>query len=153
MQRFVIYAICAAALYGLTNVIIEQKFSKYNTLTLMITYIPVILILAIAAYGLTRTTDPSFALPQGQDLWLLLAVGILFFAADYLFVGAYTNGGDLLTITTITLLFPVFAYMFKYTASFLIPGMVCALPNILQVSGYVLAATGVWLVVKGGVTS
>lgn len=115
----------------------------------MVIYGTVIVTLAIITRTIVRGTDPAFNFPNGSELYLLLALGAIFFLADYFFIGAYTNGGDLLTITILTILFPVFASIFKFLGSLIISDMVSTPPNIMQISGYILAAIAVLLVVKG----
>jgi drug/metabolite transporter (DMT)-like permease len=149
MQKAVLYAMLAPILYALANVILEYKFSKFNNLSLMVIYGTVIVTLAIITRTIVRGTDPAFNFPNGSELYLLLALGAIFFLADYFFIGAYTNGGDLLTITILTILFPVFASIFKFLGSLIISDMVSTPPNIMQISGYILAAIAVLLVVKG----
>ncbi len=149
MSKGLIYAILAPIFYALANVILEHKFSKHNNLTLIIIYGTVILVLAVLLREATKTTDPSFEFPQGNTLLTLVGLGVIFFAADYFFIGAYTNGTDLLTITCLTVLFPVFASLFKFAGSYFIPEMNHVMPNAWQISGYVLAAIAALLVVQG----
>ncbi len=149
MQKATVFAILAPILYALGNVLLEHKFSKYNNLTLMIVYGTVITVSAIIVRVLIKNESFSYNFPVGNELWLLVALGFIFFAAAYFFIGAYTNGGKLLTITILMILLPVFASLFKFTSSFVIHGMVYTQPNHLQLSGYILAAIAVLLVVKG----
>ncbi len=152
MQKAVVFAIVAPALYALANVLMEYKFSKFNNLTILIVCYSVVITLAIVMRALTKTADTSYDFPTGDALWLMLLLGVVFFAADYFFVGAYTNGGDLLTITILTILFPVFASIFKFTGSFFIRDMTFTPPNLWQIGGYLLAAIAVIMVVKGNPT-
>lgn len=149
MTKALSFAIAAPILYAFANVILEYKFSKYNNLSILVVYTPIIVALAVSLYFVTKTSDVSYTLPAGNDLWLLVGIGVVFFVADYLFIGAYTNGGDLITITILTLLFPVFASLFKYAGSLVVSGMVYAPPNVWQISGYILAAVAILFVVKG----
>jgi len=153
MQKALVYAILAPIMYALGNVLLEHKFSKFNNLTILVAYGSVIVALAVIARFLTMNTDLSYNFPVGSDLWFLLALGVIFFAGDFFFIGAYTNGGDLVTITILMILFPVFASLFKFTGSFVIQEMVYAPPNLWQISGYVLAAVAVLLIVKGNPAS
>lgn len=152
MQKAVVFAILAPILYASGNVLLEHKFSKYNNLTLMIAYGAIITVSAITMRALTKDGNASYDFPVGNELWLLVVLGLIFFAADYFFIGAYTNDGDLLTITILMILLPVFASLFKFIGSFIINGMVYTQPNQLQLSGYILAAIAVLLVVKGSPT-
>lgn len=149
MQKAVVFAVLAPILYAVANVLLEHKFAKYNNLTLIIVYGTVCAVSAVVIRAMVKDGSPSFNFPTGSEFVLLLALGLIIFFADYFFVGAYTNGGDLLTITVLMMLFPVFASLFKFAGSFVIREMVYAPPNAMQIGGYILAAFAVWLVVKG----
>jgi hypothetical protein len=72
----------------------------------------------------------------------VIAVGALFFVADLFYVGAYTNGGSLLAITTLVVLFPAIAQLIKFT-------WVGGRMNYYYLVGYILAALAVILIGKG----
>jgi drug/metabolite transporter (DMT)-like permease len=141
----IIFTLVATACYAVCNVLLELKFSKLNPLTLMIVYASVIWISAVGMRQLVKTNDPSFNFPAGTTLVLAIVLGLIYTAGDYFFVGAYTSGGDLVTITCITVLIPVVASLLKF-------GITKHLPNLWQVSGYILAAGAVALVAKGSLT-
>ena len=122
---------------------IELKFAKINNLTLMVVYAFVIGVAALVTRQLVKTDDPSFGFPTGTTLVLAIVLGLIFTAADYCYIGAYNSGGKLATITSITLLVPVFASIIKF-------GLTQRMPNLWQVGGYVLAGCAVALVAKGG---
>ncbi len=145
MSKPVIFSILAMACYSIANVLLEQKFTKYNNLTVICVYTLVVLSLAVVGRALTKTSDPSFDFPVGMNLALLIALGFIIAAADYLYIGAYTNGGDLLTVTSIIALFPVFSSLIKFV-------LTRGIPNVWQVSGYLLAFGAVILVAKGSTT-
>ena len=73
----------------------------------------------------------------------MIVLGLIFTVADYCYVGAYNQGGTLLTITSIMLLVPVLASLIKF-------GLTKQAPNLWLVGGYLLAAGAVALVAKGG---
>src|SRR5690349_15669048 len=110
----ILFALVATACYAVCNVLLELKFSKLNALTLMIVYASVIWISAVSLRQLVKTNDPSFSFPAGTTLVLALVLGLIYTAGDYFFVGAYTNGGDVVTITCITILIPVVASLLKF---------------------------------------
>src|SRR5215468_10267876 len=141
----ILFTLIATACYAVCNVLLEVKFSKLNPLTLMIVYASVIWISAFGMRQLVKTSDPSFSFPAGTLLLLAIGLGLIYAAGDYFFVSAYTNGGDVVTITCITVLIPVVASLIKF-------GITKHLPNSWQVCGYVLAAGAVVLVAKGSLT-
>ena len=140
----ILFTLVAAACYAVCNVLLELKFSKLNALTLMIIYASVIWLTAFGMRQLVKTDDPSFSFPSGTMLLLALVLGLIYATGDYFFVSAYNKGGDVVTITCITILIPVVASLLKF-------GVTKQLPNLWQVSGYILAAGGVVLVAKGSI--
>ena len=150
VSKALVFAILAPVLYALANVILEHKYAKYNNLTVLIVVYATVFVLAVAVRQVVKTTGPSFDFPSGNELlFCILGLSVVFFFADYFFIGAYTNGGDILTITILTLLFPVFASLFKFIGSKFIDGMTYTQPNPYQMGGYALAIIAVLLVVKG----
>lgn len=138
----VIFALLAMVCYAISNVLLELKFSKYNTFTIMICYLSIVVTFAIIGRQVTLTDDPSFKFPTGSALMWMIVLGLVFTAADYFYIGAYTNGGSLMTITGIVVMFPVFASIVKFAVN-------RDLPNGWQVAGYALAVCAVALVTKG----
>src|ERR1041385_4243714 len=138
----ILFTLVATACYAVCNVLLELKFSKLNALTLMIIYASVILISAVCIRQMVKTSDPSFSFPTGTLLLLGIGLGLIYTTGDYFFVRAYNHGDDVITITCITVLIPVVASLIKF-------GVTKQMPNLWQVSGYVLAAGAVVLVAKG----
>ncbi|MDO8407868.1 MAG: hypothetical protein Q7S95_01375 [bacterium] len=142
MSKPVVFALLGMALYAVLAVVLEQRLARYNNLTLICVFTPMVLAIVVVARQIMKGSDPSFDFPVGWDLAIVLALGIVLAAADYCYVGAYTNGGDLFTITCIAVLMPVFASVLKFAWTM-------TLPNLWQVGGYVLAAGAVLLIAKG----
>ena len=138
----ILFTLIATLCYSVCNVLLELKFSKLNPLTVMILYASVIWISAFSLRQVVKTNDPSFNLPTGTLLFIAIGLGLIYTLGDYFFVSAYHHGGDLVTITCITVMIPVVASLIKF-------GITKNLPNLWQVSGYVLAAGAVLLVAKG----
>lgn len=142
MKRSSLLALAAVLLYATQNVLLEQKLAKYSTPALLLIFYLVMAPLAGLRLWYLSASGQGVNFPIGTGLGLAVFAGLMYFAADYCFVGAYTSGGDLLTITTIVILFPVAASIAKYL-------WVGELPTIFQVAGYLLAIVAVWLVIKG----
>lgn len=142
MSKPVVFSLLAVVCYAIANVLFEQRFAKYNNLTLICVYAVPIFLVGVVGHALTKTSDPSFDFPVGVDLTLLIAIGFILGAADYFYTGAYTHGGDLLTITSIIVMMPIVASMFKFV-------LTRNLPNMWLVGGYVLAIGAVILIAKG----
>jgi drug/metabolite transporter (DMT)-like permease len=144
-MKVIIFSMVAMVCYAASNVILELRFSKYNNLTLMVCYGLVIWLVSLVGRQLTATADPVYNFPVGKDLALLIVMGLIFAAADYFYIGAYTNGGSLMTITCISIMFPVFASAIKFAVTH-------KTPNMWQIAGYIMAALAVILVTKGTLT-
>lgn len=142
MTKPVIYALLAMMLYATQNVVLEQKLSKYHTIALLVYFYGVLLPVSAIVLMTLKITGQNPAMPSGNGIIIAILAGLIYFFADYFFIGAYTNGGDLLTITSIVVMFPVFASIVKY---FWVGG----LPNTYQVAGYFLAVLSVVFVNKG----
>lgn len=142
ISKPLVLSLLALLFYSIANVIIEEKFSKFNSLTLMSVYMVPILLVSVFGWAIARTPDPSFAFPVGWALFFLIAVGFVYAAADYFYISAYTNGGDLATITCTIAMVPVVASVLKFMRT-------QSMPNMYHVSGFVLAFIAVLLVSKG----
>ena len=141
-SRPVLYAFVAMWLYALQNVLLEVKLSKYSTMGLLVYWYFTLAPLALAGLGYLYLTGHELFLPSRSDAPMVIAVGALFFVADLFYVGAYTNGGELLAITTLVVLFPAIAQLIKFTW---VGGKV----NYYHLAGYALAAVAVILIGKG----
>lgn len=141
-KKPVVMAFCALVLYAFTNVALEQKLSKYSVFSLMTYFYLIMLPLSVGGWIFLKSTDKAVEAPSGWMVALTMIVAVAYFAADSCFVGAYTHGGDLFTISSIVVLFPALATLVRY---FWVGGR----PNIYQITGYILAAVAVLLVAKG----
>lgn len=146
-MRPILFAFVAMVLYAVANVVLEQKLARYNTLPLLACWymVPAPILLSIVGYW--KVTERPTGLPNGWMLVLAISMGVLYLAADSFFVGAYTQGGNLLSVTSMTVLFPAMAIAIK---------QVCVggtLPNRYQVAGYILAALAVVLTTKGSLVT
>ena len=110
----------------------------------MVCYGSVICISALIVRSFVKTNDPAFSFPAGCMLMLVIVLGLVYAAGDYFFVGAYTHGGDILTVSSIVLLLPVFASLLKFV-------LTKNYPNLWQIFGYLLASAAVMLIAKGSV--
>lgn len=149
MQKAYVFALLAPVFYALGNVIMEQKFAKFNNLTLLIGIYISVVAMAFLLRLATKTDDPSYNFPAGTALFVLLFLSAVLFAGDYTFVGVYTNGGDAVIITLLMALLPVFVSVFKLIGSQFVPGMVYVPPNAWLIVGYILAVSAVACILKG----
>ena len=140
----VVFVLSAVILYAFANVVLEQKLAKYNTASVLIYTYLVMLPLAIAFARYPKMMGQEIIAPSGIGIWIALGTGLVWFWADYLYVAAYTNKGSLITITTILVMIPVLASVFRFY-------WIGGLPNRYHVVGYLLAAGAVLLVAMGNV--
>jgi hypothetical protein len=141
-SRPVIYAFLGMCLYAAQNVVIEVRLSKYTTMALLLYWYFTLLPLAVAGLGYMYLSGQTITMPNRSDAMLIAAVGVMFFFADLLYIGAYTNGGSLLAITTLAVLFPAVALLIKH---FWVGGDL----NYYHLAGYILAAIAVILISIG----
>ena len=141
-SRPVVYAFLAMWLYAFTNVVIEVKLSKYTTMALLLYWYFTLAPLAVAGFGYMYLTGQKIAMPSGSDAGMAIAVAAVFFLADFFYIGAYTNGGSLLAVTTLVVLVPAMAQLIKFA-------WVGGSPNYYHMFGYLLAAIAVVLISKG----
>lgn len=135
-------AALAVLCYAVANVLIEQRLAHVNHVTLIICYTAIMVPIAFAVRASSLAGANDIAFPGGWQLALALAIGLLFFAGDYFLFGAYTHNGDIFTIVTVTMLFPVFASAVRLLFTF-------ELPNLYHIIGYLLAIAAILVLQKG----
>jgi len=140
-MKSIIFTCIAVGFYAITNIVFEQKLVRYSIGAIMTHFSIGTLICSLAMLIWEKTTQSS-ALPPKTEIPLICGVAILFFLADYFYIGAYKLGGNVFTITTIFVTFPAFAALIKFL-------WIGSLPNIYQIAGYCLAVISVFLFVKG----
>jgi hypothetical protein len=142
IDRVTVYAFIAMALYALQNVLLEVRLAKYSALGLMVYWYFTLAPLALLGIGAMYLSHQPVKMPSFADGGIAIAIGIMFFVADYFYISAYTGGGKLMAITTLTVMVPIIAQLIKMAwagGSF----------NRYHVIGYVLAAAAVLLINKG----
>lgn len=123
--------------YSIANLILEKRLSQYSLPSLMILWEPVMLMCGIALWGYYRYNDYPLVSPEmGWPIAWLVIMAVTYFIADSSYVSAYTIGGDLFTVTSVFLSFPVVAGLMKMAGS-------QQYPSRLQVFGYLAVAIGV----------
>jgi len=144
MRMNPIFLVCAGMmLFAIQNTIVEHNLSKYSVFTLSICIYSVILPLTlIIQFMALKITGEQLAMPSGNALWIAFLAGAFLLSADLCYLGAYTNGGNIITITTIAIMLPVFASVIKAVVFH-------ELPNMHQVIGYGFAVVAVFFTTKG----
>lgn len=137
-------AVTAVLFYAFQNVVIEQKLANYDTFGVLMYFYLAMFPMALLGRFLKKMAGFPVPLPEGNMIILVLLLGVAYFLADACLFGAYTIGGDVVTISTIATLFPVAASAMKYFWT-------GELPNPYQMIGYALAFLAVVFVAKGSV--
>jgi drug/metabolite transporter (DMT)-like permease len=145
-MKSVIFACLAVMLYAISNVIIEQKLSKFSTVSILLCSYPLFLLISLVWLNSQKLSGATTTWPTRDLLLFVLLNAAFWFLADALFIGAYTNGGSLMTITTIVVMFPIFASLLKFL-------MTRNPPSLWHIAGWILAAVAVILVTKGELTT
>lgn len=138
----ILLVVTAVLLYSIQNNLLEQKFKIYNPFSLLV--ISYLIMLPLSTLGLlySKYYSPSINIPAGLMLFATMAIGLLWFVADACYIGAYTEGGNLLAITTIVILLPVASAAIKYL-------WVGLNLNRYYVLAWIFGALAVFLVAKG----
>lgn len=138
----VVYVGLAVLLYAATNLVLEQKLSKFHSSIILLYAYPVMLIMTVMWCGRLKMCDPQTKLPTSTLIPVLAGTAIAWFFADFFFIGAYHKGANMITVTTIFSLLPVFGAFLKYVWT-------RETPTIYHVIGWLMASAAVILVTKG----
>lgn len=136
------FALIAAVLYASQNLVMEARLKQYSVPVILIGYYVTMLVLAVATVCHLRVAGKPIAFPPSSQLWVLGAVVVTCFVADMLYVGAYAAGGNVVVITMMLILMPVFSALVK----FLVHGEA---PTGYHVAGFTCAALAVTCVALG----
>lgn len=140
----ILLALAGMTIYAATGVAIERWLGKASTMALVLLFAAPMVAIASVVLLVQRGHGPV-SFPRGGLLWLTILLGVLYFFADYFYLGAFTSGGNALVISTIAIMAPVLTAIARH---FLVGGW----PNGYQMAGYVMAAGAVLLLAKGGAT-
>lgn len=142
-MKSIVCALFAVVLYSFGGVLLEQKFSKYNVLTLMVCYLAIIWSISFFARLVFNDNSAQFAFPKGWDLFLIFVFGAMLFVADFLYVDALKTKGNIFVVMSILAMMPVCAIAIRY--AFFEKG----LPNIYHFAGFVAAFVSILFITKG----
>ena len=137
----ILLALAGMTIYAVTGVIIEQRLEKFSTVALALLFVLPMLPISLLWLWIQKSHG-GITFPKGAALALTLVLGVVYFFADYFYLGAFTSGGNALTISTIAITAPVLTALIRH---FWVGGW----PNGWQITGYVFAACAVLLLAKG----
>ena len=146
IDRVTVYALVAMWLYALQNVLLEVRLAKYTALGLMVYWYFTLAPLALIGIAWMYWSHQPVKMPNWPDGGVAIAIGTMFFIADYFYISAYTSGGKLMAITAVAVMIPIMAQFIKYL-------WVGGTFNRYHLAGYLLAALAVLLINKGNLTT
>src|SRR5437870_542068 len=112
-MKSIVYALIGTVLYAVTGVVIEQKLEKFNSTSLVLLFCLPIVPIALSILFFQKVGGHDLKFPSGAAFWIVMLLGIIYFFADYFYIGAFTAGGDVVTISTIILIVPAIAAIMK----------------------------------------
>ena len=134
-----LYAIFALLAYTAFNAVFSRTLSHVSPTVALPIYTTVVVLLGAGMFAFTRSTNT--ALPSENEILLLVACGLILFAADFSFVSAYNHGGSLVLVATILSLLPVTTA----ALNLVIEGK---LPSLAHAIAFVMAVGSVFIVVN-----
>lgn len=141
-MKSIIFAVIAITLYAIQNTLIDVKLKQYSTVSLLVGFYLILLPLGLGLFLFMKMTGQPIAVPTDDSLKILGVVAVAFFVADFFFIGAYTSGGDVVTITIITVLMPVIGAVLKFL-------WVKEVPTTYHFAGFAFAALAIIFIAVG----
>jgi drug/metabolite transporter (DMT)-like permease len=141
-MKTTLFALIGVIMYAIQNTIIDVRLKQYSTVSLLIGWYGVLLPLAVGLFVYQKIIGSPVVIPTGSNLWMLVAVAVMFFVADFFYIGAYTAGGDAVTITILLAMMPVVAALMKFV-------WVKEIPTFYHVVGFICALFAVGFVAVG----
>jgi len=138
----VIYAFIGIVLYAIQNTIIDVKLKQHSTVGLLMGIYIILLPLAAGLFFYQKLSGQSMSIPTGSSFKILAAVAVMFFVADFFYVGAYTSGGNVVVITIMLVLMPVIGTFMKFV-------WIKERPTMYHFVGFILATCAVICIAIG----
>jgi drug/metabolite transporter (DMT)-like permease len=143
MNNYIISVLTAVFLYAAANVALEKYLSQYSSLGILMYMYPMMLMGGIASVGVYKYTGTEVNSPIGfTAIAIALAVGVIYYFADWSYVNAYSKGGSVATITSIMASFPIVAQLMK-------AGLDGQVPSLRNILGSTVVAAGILIFFSG----
>lgn len=113
-MKSIIYALVGIVLYAVQNTIIDVKLRQFSTVGLLVGFYLILLPLGLGLFLYQKLSGTALVIPSGNDFKIVAAVAVMFFVADFFYVGAYTSGGNVVVVTILFVLMPVFGALMKF---------------------------------------
>ncbi|MEI7777358.1 MAG: EamA family transporter [bacterium] len=141
-MKSIIFALIGITLYAVQNAIIDVKLKQYSAVSLLVGFYLVLLPLGVCLLLYQKSTGQPMAMPSGSSFKILVAVAVMFFVADFFYVGAYTSGGNVVVVTILFVLMPVLGALIKFL-------WVKEVPTPYHFVGFVCAALAIFFIAIG----
>jgi drug/metabolite transporter (DMT)-like permease len=141
-MKSIVYALIGICMYAVQNVIIDVKLKQYSTATLLMSFYIVLLPLGAGLFFYQKMRGQQVIVPDKDAVLLIAAVAAMFFFADFFYIGAYTKGGNAVTITILAVLMPVLCAVMKFL-------WVREIPTRYHFIGFLFAALAITFVAVG----
>jgi drug/metabolite transporter (DMT)-like permease len=113
-MKSIIYALIGIILYAVQNTIIDVRLKQYSTVSLLVGMYIILLPLGVGLFLYQKYMGQAMITPSGNDFKIVAFVAAMFFIGDFFYVGAYTSGGNVVTITILLVLMPVIGGLMKF---------------------------------------
>lgn len=113
-MKTILYALAGIVLYAVQNTIIDVKLKQYSTTEILLGFYITLAPLAACLYFYQKLTGQPSSIPTGSALITVSIVAAMFFIADFFYIGAYTSGGNVVTVTILLTLMPVIGGVVKF---------------------------------------
>ena len=113
-MKSVIFALIAIVLYAIQNTVIDVKLKSNSTVSLLLGFYIILLPIAICHFSYMKLFGGGVVMPTGNSLLILGGVAVAFYVADYFYIGAYTAGGNVASVSIIAVLMPAVGVIMKF---------------------------------------
>jgi drug/metabolite transporter (DMT)-like permease len=140
--KSIVYAIIGIVLYAIQNVIIDVKLKQYSTISLLLGFYLALLPLAGLLFVYQKYFGDGVVVPSGDALKIVAVVAVMFFIADFFYLGAYTSGGNVVVVTILLVLMPIIGALLKFL-------WVKEVPTLYHIASFVFATLAVVFIAIG----
>ncbi|MEY2640871.1 MAG: hypothetical protein RL150_264 [Candidatus Parcubacteria bacterium] len=113
-MKTTLYALIGIVLYAIQNAIIDVKLKQYSPTGILLGFYIILLPLALGLFLWQKASGQPVGIPTGKPFLILSLVAVMFFIADFFYIGAYTSGGNVVTVTILLSLMPVIGGIIKF---------------------------------------
>ena len=135
------FAVIAVVIYAAMAILIDQYLASYAPPAILLLCYVVMAPLAAGSLGFMKYSGVETNIPKGLIVFLVFAIGLMYFVADFSYVKAL-SGGRVVSVTLILILIPVLTSFLKYFFD-------KEIPSSDQLIAFVLAVSAVYFSSRG----